>query len=159
MSIAEPLIAAIGALAGAGVGGYATYRAAGPAWERAKLGAVVPLTTARLPRYQALWELTELGPEQEPRALALKDRTDLADRIHRWYYDDGSGLLLSDDARRQWVAVLAKLRDQECRENDLWRAMSCLRTRLKQDLHVHDPRIDDASCRGQPGWTRGRLDH
>jgi hypothetical protein len=154
MALVDQVIAAAGALVGAGLGGFVTYRVAGPAWERAKLSAVGPLTQARLPRYQDLWELTNVGSKPEPKDLTAEERLELTERIRAWYYDHGAGLLLSDDARRQWEAVQGKLSDEASPAPDIWRAMSCLRTRLKQDLHVHDPTIDDESCRQQPGWTR-----
>ena len=69
------LIGAGAALLGAAVGGWVTFKVAGPYWERAKLSAVQPLLEARLPAYGTLWELTEYGPEEAPKQLNQVART------------------------------------------------------------------------------------
>ena len=138
---------------GAAVGGWVTFKVAGPYWERAKLSAVQPLLEARLPAYGTLWELTEYGPEEAPKQLNQVARTKLANDLRAWYFEAGAGLLLSASAQRQWDAVRKKLLSENPAPSDIRLAMSCLRTRLKQDVHVHDPHIDVSPCVDQPGWS------
>jgi hypothetical protein len=160
VAVSEVLISTLGALAGAGVGGYASYKAAGPYWERAKLSATAPLVEARIAAYKELWKLTDYGTEAEPLELGYRERLKRRDRLLGWYYKNtaggAAGLLLSDAARRQFTTAREKLVEEE--ENpdhgEIRLAMSCLRTRLKQDVHVHDPDIDDTDCRGQARWKK-----
>lgn len=154
----DAIITAAAGLFGAAVGGWVTWKVSGPYWERAKLSAVGPLIEARLPAYQTLWKLTDYGPEESPSQLTPVQRRDLAEQIRAWYYKDGAGLLMSDGARRQWTAVQEQLLDDAVDGQAMRRAMSCLRTRLKQDVHVHDPDIDDRDCRDQPNWEPSRQE-
>jgi hypothetical protein len=146
------IITAGAALLGALVGGLVTWKVAGPYWERARLNAVQPLIQARLPAYETLWELADYGPPGSPKRLNEDERQELITKIRAWYYANGAGLFLSDRARRQWSAVQDKLLATPSDPEVIRKAMSCLRTRLKQDIHVHDPNIDDHECRDQPGW-------
>jgi hypothetical protein len=149
------VVTATAGVLGALVGGLVTWKVAGPYWERAKLSAVQPLLEARLPAYEALWELADYGPEGSPKQLSDEERRELVARIRAWYYTNGAGLLLSGRARRQWTAVQKQLLATPSDAEAIRKAMSCLRTRLKQDIHVHDPNIDDRACRDQPGWEHG----
>jgi hypothetical protein len=156
VAVSEVLISTLGALAGAGVGGYASYKAAGPYWERAKLSAAAPLVKARIAAYNKLWKLTEYSADDE---LEHAKRLRRRDELLAWYYENtaggAAGLLLSDAARRQFRTAREKLVEDEPPDHQgIQLAMSCLRTRLKQDVYVHDPDIDDTDCRGQAGWTK-----
>jgi hypothetical protein len=84
------LIGVGGALLGAAVGGWVTFKVAGPYWERAKLSAVQPLLEARLPAYEKLWELTEYGPEEAPKQLDQVARAKLANDLRAWYFEAGA---------------------------------------------------------------------
>jgi hypothetical protein len=148
-------ITATAGVLGALVGGLVTWKVAGPYWERAKLNAVQPLIEARLPMYEVLWELADYGPQGSPKQLSDDERQELVAKIRTWYYTNGAGLLLSDRARRQWSAVQEQLLATPSDAEAIRKAMSCLRTSLKQDIHVHDPNIDDRPCRHQPGWRKG----
>jgi hypothetical protein len=146
MAIAETLISALGALTGAGVGGYAAYKASGPYWERAKLEAVAPLVEARIAGYEDLWHLTDYGTEARPYKWDNTRRFERAAELRTWYYRNAGGLLLSDAARRQWTTALDALESGHPSHPEIRLAMSCLRTRLKQDVHVHGPFIDETKC-------------
>lgn len=160
MAVSEVLISTLGALAGAGVGGYASFKAAGPYWERAKLSATAPLVEARIDAYKELWKLTDYGTKGDPLKLGYRERLKRRDRLLRWYYKNtaggAAGLLLSDAARRQFTTARKKLveKKDDPDHEEIRLAMSCLRTRLKQDVHVHDPDIDDTECQGQAEWNK-----
>jgi hypothetical protein len=126
-------------------------------WQSQKLNAVQPLTEERMGRYTELWKLTNLGPADRPTALTSAQRKTLASEFRCWYYDHAGGLLLSENARLQWTAVVNRLDQPEPTPKHVRRSMSCLRTRLKQDIHVHDPRIDETECRYEEGWPDRRF--
>lgn len=161
MAVSEVLISTLGALAGAGVGGYASYKATGPYWERAKLSATAPLVEARIRAYDDLWKLTDYGTEEEPYAWDRDKRMRRAEELRAWYYENAAGsaagLLLSDAARRQWQTARETLAEPNPRDEDIRQAMTCLRTRLKQDVHVHDLNIDESQCLGQRRWRPSKA--
>lgn len=126
-------------------------------WESQKLNAVQPLTEERIKRYTEIWRLTDVGTKDQPKRLSPEQRTELAMAFRRWYYEQAGGLLLSEDARIQWTAAVNQLERQKPTPGQVRLSISCLRTRLKQDVHVHDPDIDDAECRNEEGWTDRRL--
>ena len=150
--IVPALIALAGALGVAAISAIFGLRL----WESQKLQAVQPLTEARIKRYTLLWPMTDFGTEDHPKRLTIQQRLGVADELRRWYYERGSGLLLSENARLQWTAAVHQLERTDARPGEVRLSMSCLRTRLKQDVHVHDPYLDDSSCRGEEGWRDRR---
>jgi hypothetical protein len=101
----EALVSAGAALLGAAAGAIATYKAAGPYWERVKLSAEPALIEARLRLYGPLWDKTDYGTPEAPKDLSEEEKNKLLEDLRTWYYKDGAGLLLSDAARVQWSVV------------------------------------------------------
>ena len=57
--------------------------------------------------------------------------------MRRWYYENGAGLLLSDDTQALWAKIRASLEKKPpVKHLAVWSAMSLLRTELKLDLQV-----------------------
>jgi hypothetical protein len=164
MSVPDAIISAASGLIGAGIGGLVSYRVAGQFWQRERVEATGPLVEARIKQFAKLWELTESGTEGSAMVWDKAKLEQTHGAMRGWFYTDGAGLLLSDASRRQWSRVV-ELLDEDAksaepntplseRQNETIRAaMTCLRTRLKQDVHVHSPLIDDTPCRDQPGWN------
>ena len=152
IEIVAALIALAGALGVSAISAISGLRL----WESQKLNAVQPLTEKRIERYTGLWKLTDFGTKDHPADRTIEERRHVVVQLRHWYYAQGGGLLLSEDARRQWSAAVCRLEQPKAKPSAVRTSMTCLRTRLKQDVHVHDPDIDDTECRGEVGWRDRR---
>jgi hypothetical protein len=165
MAISDAAISAAAGLVGVWIGVRGTAKVAGEFWRRERIEATGPLVEARIKRYASLLKLTESGPEETPKAWTAPDLAFIDQQLRRWFYTECAGLLLSQRTQDQWrdvrkilvkgqaIAAAGPLDDQH--NKDIQTAMSCLRTRLKQDIHVHGEDIDDAGCSGGlPAWAR-----
>jgi hypothetical protein len=109
----------------------------------AALGRAVPLFERRFDAYSRLWPLTSYGPEGKPKELDAAARQDVADQLNDWFYTDGAGLLLSGRALRQFIEARDILMEADATGHAIWDKLSRLRTDLKIDLGVRQPRERD----------------
>jgi hypothetical protein len=86
-----------------------------------------------------LLPLTEYGSEETPWDLPLPERTKLARKMTDWYYEEGSGLLLSRKSMGQFQLARRALEDPEAKPQEIRTALSLLRTDLKIELGIRDP--------------------
>jgi hypothetical protein len=133
------LVSAGAALIGAGLGGYATLKARRPFREELALNQAAVLTERKLLAFGRLLPVTEYGSEEEPKHLRLSERRDLAKKMTEWYYEEGSGLMLSGRSVKQFVAARGALESADATPSEIRVALSLLRTDLKIDLGVREP--------------------
>jgi len=93
----------------------------------------------RFDAYGRLLPLTHYGPENQPKDLGPNARKDLADKLTAWFYERGSGLLLSGRAFEQFQRVRETLTTEDAGPDVLRNEFSRLRTDLKIDLGVRQP--------------------
>jgi hypothetical protein len=147
-------------VAGALIGGATSLVVAAVTWtvavkttrtyrEDRSISVAPGLFEARITHYGSLWQLTDVGPEPTDHSgqYTPYDNSALtAAAMRRWYYENGAGLLLSDDSQALWAKICARLENEPPVERmAVWSAMSLLRTELKLDLQVRDER---AKARG-----------
>lgn len=108
--------------------------------KEAALGRTQPLFEKRFEAYARLLPLTDYGPEHDPKQLDRRARSRLAARLSSWFYNDGAGLLLSGRAFRQLQIVRTKLASADATDAELREEFTKLRTDLKIDLGVRQPR-------------------
>lgn len=132
----EPaVLGLVGTVVGALIAALAAFLTRRSLREDFATSAVAPLIQARLAPYQSLWQLTEYGPEGNPKQLSPKEVEEFRKRLLHWYYRSG-GLLLSHGAGLQFRKVIAVLYAPGSDAEDIWSALSVLRTRLKNDVMV-----------------------
>ena len=129
------LVTAAGTLGGAGIGAYVTLRIhRGERAERLQ----ERLFEARRGAYGRLLRLTNVGPEQKPSQMSDEACNERAEGMTSWYYQDGSGLLLSPASLKQFLRARAALEDPAPDPVAIRDAMSLLRTELKIELGVRE---------------------
>jgi len=129
------LVTAAGTLGGAGIGAYVTLRV----HRRERSERVQErLFEARRAAYGRLMRLTDVGREDQPSEMGDEARGERANAMTAWYYQDGSGLLLSSGALRQFLRVRAALSAPASEPAAIRDAMSLLRTELKIELGVRE---------------------
>lgn len=99
----------------------------------------------RFEAYARLLPLTDYGRKEDPADLDPTARRELADRLAKWFYVEGAGLLLSGRALVQYLRVRTKLRETDSTPTELWKEFSQLRTDLKIDLGVRQPSERDVA--------------
>ncbi|WP_132195150.1 hypothetical protein [Kribbella orskensis] len=114
----------------------------------AVLARVPPLFDRRFVAYGRLLALTDVGSAAQPRELDLPERSELADGLMAWYYEQGAGLLLSGRAFAQFQRVQDALLAQYTEPAALQLEFSRLRTDLKIDLGVRQVQERDVAI----GW-------
>ena len=93
----------------------------------------------RFEAYGRLLPLTKFEEEEHSADLDSAARDELADKLITWFYDGGSGLLLSGRSFEQFQKVRETLRSESATPLTLRAAFSKLRTDLKIDLGVRQP--------------------
>lgn len=139
-------------VAGALIGGATSLVVAAVTWtaavkttrtyrEEQSISVAPGLFEARITHYGSLWQLTDVGPEPTDHSARYDNSALTAAEMRRWYYENGAGLLLSDDAQALWAKIRASLeKEPPVKHLAVWSAMSLLRTELKLDLQVRDER-------------------
>jgi hypothetical protein len=117
-----------------------TMGAPSPFRQEATLARTQPLFVKRFEAYGGLLPLTDYGPEDQPKDLDHSARRDLASKLTDWFYEGGAGLLLSGRALEQFQKARWALNSAEAAPADVRRELSQLRTDLKIDLGVRQPR-------------------
>ena len=90
----------------------------------------------RLEAYRRLWHLTAPMRYGRTEPLLANEKKDLYVRLTEWYYENGAGLFLSQEAMNRWLAardLLATTADEKA----LRESFSDLRAQLKDDLGVY----------------------
>jgi hypothetical protein len=113
--------------------------------QEAVLARTQPLFERRFEAYGRLLPLTDYGPENHPKQLDLTQRELLAEKLSDWFYEKGAGLLLSGRALEQFNAARNVLRTPNARPEAVRKELSGLRTDLKIDLGVRQPRERDVA--------------
>ena len=144
-------------VAGALIGGATSLVVAAVTWtvavkttrtyrEERSISVAPGLFEARITHYGSLWQLTDVGPEPKDDTARYDNSALTAAAMRHWYYENGAGLLLSDDTQALWAKIRASLeKEPPVKQLAVWSAMSLLRTELKLDLQVRDER---AKARG-----------
>lgn len=122
-----------------------------PFRQEAALQRTAPLFEKRLESYAKLLPHLDVGSEEQPRSLSPSECAELENKLKEWFYDGGSGLLLSGRAFHQFQVVRRQLRKQPHEPGydptSIAKQASGLRTDLKIDLGVRQPQerhVDDA---------------
>ena len=110
-----------------------------PFRREAALQRTGPLFEKRFEPYTKLLPQLDLGPPEAPRSLSVAERAVLAEELRRWFYESGSGLLLSGRASEQFGRFRSILTDPHATPEDVRHEASQLRTDLKIDLGVRQP--------------------
>jgi hypothetical protein len=139
-------------VAGALIGGATSLVVAAVTWtaavkttrtyrEEQAISVAPGLFDARITHYGRLWQMTDVGPEPTDHTARYDNSEHTAAEMRHWYYENGAGLLLSDDTQALWAKIRASLEKQPpVKHLAMWSAMSLLRTELKLDLQVRDER-------------------
>lgn len=96
------------------------------------------IATTAMPAYQALWSITEAANFSTEADLTTEDRRDFSEELRTWYYAKGNAMFLSWDATDLLLRA-KKLLDEGKPSEDVRKAFSDLRTKLKVDMGVYDP--------------------
>ena len=121
----------------------ATMRMRSTFRQDAVLARIAPLFERRWEAYSKLLRMTDYGSEDEPKQLSEGDRRGLAEKLTRWFYEDGGGLLLSGRAHEQFLRARATVSDVCAKPSAVREELSRLRTDLKIDLGVRQPEERD----------------
>jgi hypothetical protein len=130
--LAIALVSAGVALLGSCVGAFATIKARRPFRQELELARAGVLLELQLRKFGKLLPLTEYGEGDMP----LEERQERARKMTAWYYQGGSGLLLSGTSMGQFVAARAALENPQAKGDEIRVALSLLRT----ELGVREPR-------------------
>jgi hypothetical protein len=112
--------------------------------QEAVLARAPQLFEKRFDAYSRLLPLTDYGPADKPKDLDSRARNTLEEQLANWFYDQGSGLLLSGRALVQFQSVRATLKESTD-PKEIRDAFSSLRTHLKIDLGVRQPQERDVA--------------
>jgi hypothetical protein len=114
----------------------------------------VTLRAERLTEYRKLWQLTEsIGWYGKHEITAETEKKLLAD-LDQWYFENGAGLLLSDDSNKVFEELLRALYQYSGEPERLRRLGTKLRAALAYDVggrrrpllrpSVHEPDLEKA---------------
>jgi len=117
------------------------------------------LAERQVDAYKELWTITAVAAPVRTTPLDQSERKQLREKVNRWFFDDGSGVLMSTEGRDLLIAFtanltcpidsirpaslandLASLPDDEAERRRgciCIRHASLLRTQLKADLDLH----------------------
>jgi hypothetical protein len=107
----------------------------------------------RIEAYRKLFAITEpASPGRRGRGLGLsaEEARKLGDEIHKWYYDNGNGILMPNRTRQHLHWLLGALQGDppvDSTSDALINEVSKLRTMLRQDVGVFS--------RHESGWYKG----
>ncbi len=152
--LATSLVSAGAALVGAGIGAYATIKARRPFEQELALSRAGALLERQLLAFGQLLPLTEYGSEEAPLDLPLGERQQRARKLTAWYYEEGSGLLLSRKSMGQYQAARKALQNPEAEPAEIRTALSLFRTALKIEIGIRDESERDEPD-AQPEQRRG----
>jgi hypothetical protein len=94
--------------------------------------------TPRLTAYTSLWAKTYPARFARVQPVTAEERAMFKDELTRWYYEGGNGIFLSPEATELWFKARDTLSGEQS-EEQMRRAFSDLRSRLKNDIEAYGP--------------------
>ena len=107
----------------------------------------------RVEAYRKLFAITEIAsPGRRGRGPGISEEEawKLGDEIHKWYYDNGNGILMPNRTRQHLHWLIGALQREpivDSTRDALINEVSKLRTMLRQDIGVFSRR--------ESGWYKG----
>lgn len=105
----------------------------------------------RVEAYRRLFAITEIAsPGRRGPGLSEEEIWKLGDEMHKWYYDNGNGILMPNRTRQHLHWLHETLRGEptvDSTSDAVINEVSKLRTMLRQDVGVFS--------RNESGWYKG----
>jgi hypothetical protein len=156
------LIGVLGGLLGGLLAGIITIWAERRRYriERTKLLALTSsaaqVEAARISAYQELWSCLEGISTYRPGEIAQNLRS-VQDKLNRWYYASGGGLLISGSADEEGSTKAAFFAARDLRSSNvraIWEAFHHLRRCLRRDRRIFEDEAEEQTALKQ---TKRRL--